>query len=122
MPTITPCDSPLLVIVAGLVLAGCGSAPAASSAAGSAPTSNGLTQTEQRYVTAVTKAVPGAPGKWSNDTLVRHGYAACTALNADADNLEAAVAAVEIDVEDATARAIVRAAADDLCPAATLPD
>ena len=61
-------------------------------------------------------------GKWSNDTLVRHGYAACTALNADADNLEAAVAAVEIDVEDATARAIVRAAADDLCPAATLPD
>src|SRR6185369_12131390 len=113
-----PMRSPLLVVVAGLLLAGCGSAPAApsTSAPGSAPKE--LTQPEQRYLTAITAAVPGARGKWSNAALVRHGYEACTALNADADNPEAAVAAVGIDVDDAAARAIVRAAADDLCPAA----
>jgi len=64
--------------------------------------------------------VPGATAKWNDTALTSYGYAACTATNADADNLEDAVAAVtKSGVDDPAARTIVRAAADDLCPAAS---
>lgn len=114
--------TPLFVLALSLLLsAGCGSAASNAASTGSAGATPGaLTGPEQAYLARVVAAVPGAPGKWSKATLAGYGYAACTSLNSDADNPEAAVAAVTASgVDDAAARAIVRAAADDLCPAAS---
>ena len=79
------------------------------------PTSaSGLTAPEQKFVDAIDMS-SAAPR-----TLLNAGYAACTSLNSDANDLEGAVSAASSSgLTDTTARAVVRAAADTLCPAAS---
>jgi PASTA domain/Protein of unknown function (DUF732) len=108
--------APLLVLAIAMVLTGCGTSTSAPSSTPASPASGNVP--EQRFLSSLAAAAPAASGRWAAATLTGYGYAACTALNSDAAHPEVAVSAVaNSGVDDASARAIVRAAADNLCPA-----
>jgi Protein of unknown function (DUF732) len=119
----------VLVRGAALLLAGvaafacgCGS-PAVTDTAAAPVAAAALPLTEPEYafieeLQAVGRTVDLSAGAHK---LVDHGYVACTAINADGADAEGAVQAVRAQspLDDATARAVVGAAADHLCPAAS---
>jgi hypothetical protein len=106
----------LLVGVASLAV-GCGSAAVTNTAVVSPASTNAalpLSATEHDFVEEVQTARPTIDTDVR--TLVGYGNAACTTLSSG--GTEAAVNAVKAagPVDDATARAVVSAAADHLCP------
>ena len=103
----------VLAACAGVLVSACGT-PGSSGSTTTPPSASGLTTQEQKFVDAIDES-SAAPR-----TLLNAGYAACTSLNADANNLEGAVSAASSSgLTDTTARTVVRAAADTLCPAAS---
>jgi hypothetical protein len=101
----------LVLATSAIALAAACAAPTATGAAAS-----GLTGPEQQLIGAV------GPSEVASGVLVKAGYDACTSLNSNALDPEAAVQSARKSgsLDDPTARAVVRAAADTLCPAASV--